>query len=356
MARCPSRRVQIDRQQLLQAARDVGIDDDAAEALLAQLNGGAARHDARALLTDRPARFTEQSGLSRMIQVLVWLGVLLVIGAHAWWSTNGYEEFGFGLVLGLTLMWQLLFLAAAEWARRAGYTALTAGFAAIVAFYTPLSVYSLERLLGVGFDYRYEEFYPWISEGWVWMEVTAIAVAVALIYRYRHPFLALPITIFVGFLAMALGARVFGLDLDSNGHGVEKLVLGVGVGMAAAGVLLDYRGLRRFALWPHIGSFWLIPWGFLELFDSESLPLFVVGGAAILAGVWLARIAHLAFGALAAWSAITLLAEGALFPFFLLAGGILFVVAAVWLARGDTPLQRWLADRGLPAPQRDLAY
>jgi hypothetical protein len=93
------------------------------------------------------------------------------------------------LVLGLTLMWQLLFLAAAEWARRAGDTALTAGFADIVAFYTPLSVYSLERLLGVGFDYRYEEFYPWISEGWVWMEVTAIAVAVALIYRYRHPFL-----------------------------------------------------------------------------------------------------------------------------------------------------------------------
>jgi hypothetical protein len=348
--------VQIQRKQFLDAARDVGIEDEQANALLARLDGAAVPQDARSLLTDRPARFSEQSGLSRTIQVLVWLGVLLVIGAHAWWSTTGYEELGFGFVLALTVVWQVIFLAAAEWTRRVGYTALTAGFAAIVGFYTPLTVYSLERLFGVDFDYRYEEFYPWISEGWVWMEIAAIAVAFALLYRYRHPFLALPITIFVGFFAMDFGARVFGLALDSNEKDVERLVLVVGIGMAAAGVLLDYRGLRRFALWPHIGSFWLIPWGLLDLFDSESLPLFLVGAASILAGVWLARIAHLAFGALAIWSGITLLAEGALFPFFLMAGGILFIAAAVWLARGNTPVQRWLSHRGLPAPQRDLAY
>lgn len=98
---------------------------------------------------------------------------------------------------------------------------------------------------------------------------------------------------------MDFGARTFGLALDSNEQGVEKLVLAVGLATAAAGAVLDYRGLRRFALWPHIGSFWLIPWGLLELVDSESLALFVMGGAAIVAGIWLARIGHLAFGAVA---------------------------------------------------------
>jgi hypothetical protein len=121
-------------------------------------------------------------------------------------------------------------------------------------------------------------------------------------------------------------------------------------------VLLDYRGLRRFALWPHIGSFWLIPWGLLELVDSESLALLVPGGAALLAGIWLARVAHLAFGAIAIWGSVTMLAERPMFPFFLMAGGIGFVAVGIWLARGDTPIQRWLASRGLPAPQRDLAY
>lgn len=346
----------VDRDRFLVTAREVGIDDDKAGALYERLKAAPAGRDARSLLTDRPARFGDQSGLSRTIQVLVWLGVLLVIGAHGWWSTTGYEDLGFGFVFGLTALWQAVFLIAAERARRAGYTALTAGFAAVVAFYTPLTVYSLERLFGVDFEYHYNEFYPWISEGWVWMEVAAIAAAFALLYRYRHPFLALPITVFVGFFAMDFGARTFGLALDSNEQGVEKLVLAVGLATAAAGAVLDYRGLRRFALWPHIGSFWLIPWGLLELVDSESLALFVMGGAAIVAGIWLARIGHLAFGAVAIWGAITMLAEGAMFPFFLMAGGIAFIAGGIWLARGDTPIQRWLQQRGLPAPQRDLAY
>lgn len=51
-----------------------------------------------------------------------------------------------------------------------------------------------------------------------------------------------------------------------------------------------------------------------------------------------------------------MLAEGAMFPFFLMAGGIAFIAGGIWLARGDTPIQRWLQQRGLPAPQRDLAY
>lgn len=347
--------MQIDRERFLEAAREVGIEESKASALLERLDGGRPADDARALLTDRPARFGDQSGLSRTVQVLVWLGVLLVIGAHAWWSTTGYEDLGFGFVLALTLLWQAVFLIAAERSRRAGYTALVAGFATVVAFYTPLTVYSLERVLGIDFDYRYHEFYPWISEGWVWMEIAAIAVAFALLYRYRHPFLMLPITLFVGFFAMDFGARTFGLSLE-DGNDVERLVVTVGLLMAVVGVVLDYHGWRRFALWPHIGSFWLVPWGLYELLDAGSWPLFLVAGVAIAAGIWLARIAHLVFGALNAWCAITLIAEGPLFPFLLMVGGLAFIAFGIWLARGDTPIQRWLANRGLPAPQRDLAY
>lgn len=49
-------------------------------------------------------------------------------------------------------------------------------------------------------------------------------------------------------------------------------------------------------------------------------------------------------------------AHGLMFPFILMAGGILFIVTAIWLAKSDSPLRRWLEKRTLPAPQRDLAY
>jgi hypothetical protein len=56
------------------------------------------------------------------------------------------------------------------------------------------------------------------------------------------------------------------------------------------------------------------------------------------------------------WIAISMTAHGALFPFILTAGGILFIVTAIWLSKADSPLRRWLDERSLPAPQRDLAY
>jgi len=36
---------------------------------------------------------------------------------------------------------------------------------------------------------------------------------------------------------------------------------------------------------------------------------------------------------------------------YLAAGGVIG-----WIAKADSPVRRWLAERTLPAPQRDLAY
>ena len=73
-------------------------------------------------------------------------------------------------------------------------------------------------------------------------------------------------------------------------------------------------------------------------------------------GVWLARIAYLAIGGLVGWAALGMSAHGAAFPFLLMLGGVGFIGFAIWLARVESPLRRWLAARALPAAQRDLAY
>jgi hypothetical protein len=300
--------------------------------------------------------FGSQTGLSRTVQVFVGLGVLLVIGAHAWWSTTGYEAMGIGIVLALTLLWQVGFLAAAEWAKRAGHALLEAGFATIVAFYTPLTIYSIERLLGADFDgNKFNDFYPWISGGWVFMEIGSIAVAAALLYRYRRPLLTLPITLFIGFLLMDATARLVGDGLDDEDT-MKWVVLAGGIAVGLLGILLDYLGWRRFAFWPHLTSIWLVAWGLPFCTGEHTWSLFLVAAVDLLVGVWLARITYLAAGGVIGWTAISMSAHGAAFPFLLMAGGIVFIVAGIWLARADSPVRRWLAERELPAPQRDLAY
>jgi hypothetical protein len=334
-------------------AAAVGIDERAARSLYARLYGAHVRSSE---LARDAAPFAAQTGLSRAIQAFVGLGVLLVIGAHAWWSTTGYEEMGIGIVFALTLLWQAGFLVAAEWAKRRGYGLLESGFAAIVAFYAPLAIYSLQRLFGAEFEgHDYNDFYPWISGGWVFMEAGSIAVAAALLYRYRRPFLMLPLTLFTGFLVMDATARISGSGLDDVDT-LKWVVLGGGIGIGLAAVALDFSGWRRFAFWPHLVSIWLVAWGLPFCTDTTSVSLFVVAAVDLALGVWLARLVYLAAGGVIGWVAITMSAEGAAFPFLLMAGGLIFIVAGIWLAKADSPVRRWLAARDLPAPQRDLAY
>jgi hypothetical protein len=343
----------VNRERFLAEAEAVGIDPAAALSLFERLYEAPRR---RSELSRDGTAFASQSGLSRTVQVFVGLGVLLVIGAHAWWSTKGYEAIGIGIVLVLTLLWQAGFLWAAEWARRARHGLLESGFAAIVAFYTPLTIYSIERLLGAHFDHdEFRDFYPWISGGWVFMEVGSIAVAAALLYRYRRPFLTLPLTLFTGFLLMDGTARILGHGLDDEDV-MKWVVLTGGIALGLFAAFLDYRGWRRFAFWPHMTSIWLVAWGLPFCTGEKTWSLFLVAAVDLLVGVWLARITYLAAGGLIGWIAISMNAHGAAFPFILMAGGILFIVSAIWLSQADSPLRRWLDARELPAPQRDLAY
>jgi hypothetical protein len=342
----------VDRATFLEAARRRGIDAETAAALHDDLYGV----DEPSRLSRSVSDFGSRNRLSRTVTVLVWVGTIALIGAHAWWSTDGYESLGIGVVLALTLVWQTGFLVATEWARRRGYARLEEGFATIVVFYTPLTVYSLERALGVDFRWHdFDDFYPWVSGGWVFMELVAIAAALLALARYQRPLLMLPLTLFVGFLAMDGATRAFG-GWDHE-RAVEYVVLAVGIVALAVGVVLDYRGWRRFAFWPHLGGMWLVGWGLdLVCGGRHTLALFLSAAIAFALGVWLARVAYLAAGGILGWGALSVSAHGALFPFLLMIGGIGFIVLAVWLARVDSPMRRWLASRGLPAPQRDLAF
>jgi hypothetical protein len=119
----------VNRERFVAEAGQVGIERSAALSLFERLYSMPERGSE---LSRNGTPLTDQTQLSRTVQVFVGLGVLLLIGAHAWWSTKGYQAMGIGIVLVLTMLWQAGFLWAAEWAKRARHGLLESGFAAIV--------------------------------------------------------------------------------------------------------------------------------------------------------------------------------------------------------------------------------
>src|SRR5262245_17112666 len=93
----------MNRERFVAEAEQVGIERSAALTLFGRLYPAPERG---AELSRDGTPLAGQTRLSRTVQVFVGLGVLLVIGAHAWWSTKGYQAMGIGIVLVLTLLWQ----------------------------------------------------------------------------------------------------------------------------------------------------------------------------------------------------------------------------------------------------------
>lgn len=354
----------MDREQFAVIATRHGLTATQATGLWTDLYGLAATTtpptedmSAAQLLSHPTQPFDQQNDLSRLVQVGIWGGIVLICGAVGWWGVVDYDQLGQGGVLAMLLVLISGFLVGAEFARRRGFRSLCGGAAGVIVFAVPPVVYLVERLLGIEVERGYSDFYPWISGGWIWMEIAAIVVGFFLLHRFRHPFLLFPLSLFAAFFAMDFAAALSGEDPFSSSDSISLVSVGlVGLVLAASGILLDYRGYRRFAFWPHLVGLQLLLGIALRLLEFEhSWGLFIVGFIAVGIGIWLARKLHLVLGALIIWTAISINAIDAL-PIMLLLGGLGMIGFALALVLRDSPLRRWLANRSLPARQIDQHF
>jgi hypothetical protein len=83
----------VNREQFLAEAGQVGIERSAALSLFERLYSTPERGSE---LSRNGTPLTDQTQLSRTVQVFVGLGVLLLIGAHAWWSPRGTRRWASG--------------------------------------------------------------------------------------------------------------------------------------------------------------------------------------------------------------------------------------------------------------------
>jgi len=333
----------IDQDRFLAAATRVGIDTAPAHALYAELFPPQAERQESAVIE---AGYAAQPTLSRLVLTLLYAGIVLVIGAFGWWADGLYGSAGWGGVLALTLVFQAGFAGAAFLVRRRGHASIGGVLLAVTVFMTPLAVYSAERVLGFGLHRSYEDFYPWVSQGWMVMELISIAVGAAAFAWFRRSFLLLPTLLFAYFLAMDGTAHAIG---SQDVRTLGKVVGAYAVATFIAGVALDYKGWRRYAFWPHVFAMVASMWAIGALVWEPRLVLIIGAAVGLAVGVWLGRVGYLVGGGVCGWVGITILAPSA--PTLILSG-LGLIGMSIWLAMANSPLRRYLADRTLPAPER----
>ena len=113
-------------------------------------------------------------------------------------------------------------------------------FAFLAVTFFVVFVGSVESWLGI-LDAETDDYQP----GSLIVEGAAIAASLAALQRFRAPLLILPIALAIWFTVADLASA-----LSANNAG-ELLSMVVGVGLAAAGVIVDRQGLRPYGFWLH---------------------------------------------------------------------------------------------------------
>jgi hypothetical protein len=284
-------------------------------------------------------------------EVAVYTGGVIALLAMSVFAGSGWAQYGPGAGLAIVSGYLVVFVVLAELlrhrarralARGAGGTTAAGVVAAVAVGTVPLVVYAAHAATGLLRlpDYAdYDAFDDWGGSAWMVMEVSALVAAAAAWARHRTSFLLAPLVAALASLVLDLGDAVSSGSGSDLGRQVAAWVLAVG--LAAAGVVLDRRGLRREAFWPHLGA--LLAAGLAVLLlegggTPTAVAYLVLGAAAIAAGVVLDRRVHLALGGLYLVGALSYFAfdvfgDTVLFAPALAAIGLLVLLGGVVLAR-----------------------
>ena len=342
----------VERAAFVATAMRHGVDDVVAEAMWAELAGVS---DPRAELAPPIAPGADQTRLSRAVTALLALGGVLVIASSIWWATE-LEANDVGLVV-LCVAYGAVFLLGALYGLSRGYDQLAAVAATITAFYVPAATAAALHVVGFGFDYDDNdvmELHQWWDAGWLWVELVALAGVVVLYRVFRAPLLMLPLSTFAALFLMDALARALGVGVGDrfDARTVGVLILAVALLAGVVAVVLDYRGLRRHALWPHVIAAITLLYGVLLLVGESSweVALIISGAVYFGAGIQLGRLGFVVAGAVALWIGVTALAPS---PVVVTVSGLAAVAVGIWLSLAQSPLRRWLSSRSVPAPQRD---
>ncbi|WP_374320194.1 DUF2157 domain-containing protein [Aquabacterium sp.] len=305
----------------------------------------------RGLLSDSQATqlwaFLSEQGQNtpsfRMTHILYYLGGMIAIGAMTLFMNLGWESFGGGGLLVISLLYAVAGLGLTEHLLKARHLPIPAGITAtFVVVLTPLAVYGLQVMMGWWADGRvYRDYHVFIDWRWLMMELATLAVAALMLWRYRLAFLVMPVAVTLWYMSMDLVPYLFGYNqVDWATRQFVSLWFGLLMTLLAFWVDVRTRhATQDFPFWLYLFGV-LTFWGALSSMNSDSewsklgycaINLLMIGIGALLSRRVFAVFGGLGVAAYLGHLAATVFKDSLLFPLALTAIGLGVVyVGILW--------------------------
>jgi len=294
----------------------------------------------------------------------------LAIGAMTLFMTLGWERFGGGGLIVISLVYCVVALALTEFFLARQNLAIPAGITATLAVVmVPLAVYGAQQFLGFWPSdgpraSAYRDYHTHVDWRWLIMELATLAAGAAALWRYRLPFMVMPVAVTLWYMSMDLTPFLFGGDATELFSDRGKLVsMCFGLAMTVLALLVDIRSYRSkdFAFWLYLFGV-LTFWGGLSSMRSDSelnkLLYCLVNLLMIAIGAALARRVFAVFGGLGVAFYLghlshTIFKDSMLFPVALTAIGLAIIGAGIYWQRHEAVIGERLRFI-LPVSVRDL--
>ena len=296
--------------------------------------------------------------------VAYYFGALVVISAMTWFMTLGWERFGGGGILAISLSYALAFLVAGGLLWRDMSLRVPGGLLVTAAVcMAPLAVYGLETMTGLwlqGSPGEYVDFYDYVEGGWFPMEVATVGAGLIALRFFRFPFLTAPVAFALWFMSMDLTPLIYGTHYyEAQGYEVVSLVFGLVLLVGA--FLVDRRTGEDYAFWGYLFGMFAF-WGGLTLLEGGSeldwLLYGLINAGLVLLSVLLQRRVFVVFGAAGVFGYVGHLAweifeDSLLFPFVLSAAGLAIIALGILYAKNRDRIEAAVV-RAIPTGIRRL--
>ena len=302
--------------------------------------------------------------------ILYYLGGLIAIGAMTLFMTLGWERFGGGGLVLISLVYCVAALLLTEFFLSRRHLAIPAGITATLAVVmVPLGVYGAQHLLGFwpsdgSRAWAYRDYHTHIDWRWLLMELATLAAGAVALWRYRLPFLVMPVAVTLWYMSMDLTPFLFDGDPKEFFSDRGKLVsMFFGLAMTVLAFLVDLRSRKSkdFAFWLYLFGV-LTFWGGLSSMRSDSefnkFLYCCINLLMIAIGAGLSRRVFAVFGGLGVAFYLghlsdTIFKDSMLFPVALTAIGLAVISAGVYWQRHEAAIGERLRSF-LPGGVREL--
>jgi len=296
------------------------------------------------------------------MHLLYYLGGLIAIGAMSLFMNLGWESFGGGGIVLISMLYAGLGLILANRFQKNGYSIPAGICATFSVVLTPLAIYGLQQALGVWpDDTEYRDYHRYIKWHWLYMELGTLVVGIIIARMYKYPFLMMPIAVTLWYLSMDVAVMLTGDWPEYELRSLVSMYFGLLIIGTAFWVDMRSRQTADYSFWLYM--FGVIAfWGGMTSQHSDSelskLIYFCINLLMMGVGVLLLRRVFVVLGAIGGSFYLGHLASNVfkdswLFPISLTAIGLMIIYLGVLWQKNEQALTKKARSK-LPKPLQEL--